>query len=288
MEGLISLNGKIVSSSEGKISVSDRGLLYGESVFESLRIYEGIPFLLDLHLKRLYESAHFLEFSLPFTFDEIENFVWVYLKKANLKEGFLRITLTSGNENLKGNFLIFTLNKQLPTSNDYKNGVKIQFSSYLKPNLFNYHSNLKTGNYLNSVLAKKEAQKNGFFESIFLSETEKVLECSNSNIFFINKNVLVTPALTNTPVLAGITRKIVLDLAKKMALPTSQRVISKDECDFFSECFVTNSFIGILPVTQIGKKPFGIGSVGSFTKLLSEKYQLLLEKEVELFRHKLQ
>lgn len=277
-ENLVLFNGKIVNESEAKISVFDQAILYGESIFESMRVTERTPLFLDLHLERLKNSAKVLGIKITFPLTEIKKNILNYLQKVKLSEGFLRLTLTGGSEDSAGNLFCFLLNKKLPLAENYKTGVKIKISDFKKPSLENFPSNLKTGNYLNSTLARRQAQEKGFYETILLDERGQVAECANSNIFFFKKTILVTPSLSHSPILDGITRKIILNLAKELGIVTSERVILPNEIPKFDECFLTNSFVGILPISEI-KNEFS-KPVGGMTKLLVENYEALVQKEI--------
>ncbi|KAA3596997.1 MAG: hypothetical protein DWQ06_14520 [Calditrichaeota bacterium] len=277
-EKIVLLDGKIVSENEAKISVFDQAILYGESIFESMRVTKRTPLFLDLHLQRLEVSAKILGVKIPFTLTEIKNSVLSYLQKTSLSEGFLRMTLTAGSEDSNGNLFCFLLNKKLPSIENYEIGVKVKISDFKKPSLENFPSNIKSGNYLNSTLARREAQEDGFYETILLDTKGRIAECANSNIFFFKKNVLVTPSLTHSPILNGITRKVALNLAKQFKITASERVILPNEIPNFDECFLTNSFVGVLPISEI-KNEFS-KPVGGMTKLLLESYEALIQEEV--------
>ncbi len=277
-ENLVLLNGKIVNENEAKISVFDQAILYGESIFESMRVTERVPLFLDLHLERLENSAKILGVKIPFPSKEIKNSVLSYLQKISSSEGFLRMTLTAGNGTSNGNLICFLLDKKLPILEDYENGVKVKISDFKKPSLEHFPSNIKSGNYLNSTLARREAQEKGFYEAILLDEKGQIAECANSNIFFFKKTVLVTPSLTHSPILDGITRKVILNLAKQFKITTSERVVLPNEIPNFDECFLTNSFVGILPISEI-KNEFS-KPVSGMTRLLLESYDSLIQKEI--------
>lgn len=277
-ENLVLLNGRIINANEAKISVFDQAILYGESIFESLRVTQRVPLFLDMHLQRLKFSAKILGIQIPFSLTEIKKNVLNYLQETEPSEGFLRITLTSGSKDLKGNLFCFLLNKKLPTSKDYENGVRVIISDFKKPSLEHFPSNLKTGNYLNSTLSRRKAQKEGFYETILLDGKGQVAECANSNIFFFKKTILVTPSLTHSPILDGTTRKVILTLAKRLKITTSERVILPNEIPNFDECFLTNSFVGILPISEI-KNEFA-KSVGEMTKILLDSYESLIQEEI--------
>lgn len=277
-ENLVLFNGKIVNESEAKISVFDQAILYGESIFESMRVTERTPLFLDLHLERLKNSAKVLGIKITFPLTEIKKNILTYLQETELSEGFLRLTLTAGSEDSEGNLFCFLLDKKLPSTKNYENGVKIKISDFKKPSLENFPSNLKTGNYLNSTLARREAQREGFYETILLDKKGQLAECANSNMFFFKKTVLVTPSLSHSPILDGITRKVILNLANQLKITTSERVILPNEIPKFDECFLTNSFVGVLPISEI-KNEFS-KSVGRMTKLLLEGYENLIQKEI--------
>ncbi|MEO0094167.1 MAG: aminotransferase class IV [candidate division WOR-3 bacterium] len=275
----IYLNGKILPLSKAQIPVLDRGFLYGDGVFESLRTYKGKPFLLEEHLKRLINGANLLKIKPVGSLYQLKSAVIKTLKANNFKEYYIKIILTRGkvkNHGLdfsnsigKPNLVILVEElKEYPES-VYSKGWKAIVSTVRRPNTPT--SRIKSLCYLDNALAKEEARKERANEAFMLDEKGHVVEGTVSNIFIVKSKTIFTPPLSN-PILAGVTRAFVLKLIKKLGLKCVEKIIFLKELNRCNECFITFSGAGIIPITRIGNKKIGNGKCGPITEKLINLY----------------
>lgn len=272
------INNKFVPEKKAKISVYDLGLLRGYAVFDFLRTYNGKPFYLKEHLKRLLNSAKIIGLKHNFTLEKLEKLVLKTLKKnQHLKEANIRIILTGGNSKdfitpSKPNLIIMiTPLKEYPREIYQKGGKLItQIFERILPQA-------KTIVYTQAIQFLQQAKKKKAIEVLLISQEGKILECTTSNFFAIiqhNKDfVLITPS--KEKILSGITRKIVIDLAKKIKIKVFEREIDVGEIKNFKEAFITASNKEILPIIQIDDYKINNGEIGEITKKLMDEFNKL-------------
>lgn len=281
MKEYIYLNGHYVLKNEAKISIFDRGFLYGDGLFETMRSYDGKIFKLKEHLDRLYNSSRELSIEVRFNKIQLEKDIYGLLKMNDLRNAYIRLTVSRGaseegivpsNKN-ESTVVIFA--KEFHSYPDflYENGMKtiIVKARQDQSSVLVKH---KTLNFLISVLAKIEVKEAGVDEGIFLNYNDSVAEGAVSNIFIVKNNVLITPA-NEDGILPGITRETVIELAKELLLEIEERHIKKEEIFSCGECFLTNSLMEIMPVALVDGVRIGNGRVGKITKLLSANYKKL-------------
>jgi len=276
----IYLNGKIVSIENAKISVLDRGLLYGDGVFESLRTYYRRPFLLDEHLKRLLAGARFLKIRAPYSLTQLKLAVFKTIAANQFREYYIKIILTRGEtrghgldpSNISGkpNLIILVEELKEYPKTLYAKGWKAIISSIRRTEIPT--SRIKSLCYLDNILAKMEAKKQGADEAFMLDERGHVVEGTVSNIFIVKLDTIYTPP-TEEPILSGITRNLVLKIAKRSAFKAVERAIDPKDLYNCDECFVTMSGAGIIPVTKIWNKKIGNGKCGPIAQKLILLYQ---------------
>lgn len=280
MENRVYLNGKILP--EAKISVMDRGLLYGDGVFESLRTYQGKPFLLPEHLRRLKHGLKILkikETRNQITETRMAEIIKKLMKVNHLKEAYLKIIVTRGKvkshgldpKKVRGKpTIIILVEKALKYPKEtYTKGWKAIISSIGRTNIPT--SRIKSLNYLDNILAKMEAQKAKADEAFLLDEKGVVIEGTISNVFIVKDKIIYTPSLKD-PVLPGVTRSFVIKLAKRAGFKVVEKSFPPKELYHADECFVTFSGAGIIPITYVNKKRIGKGKVGSITTKLINSY----------------
>ena len=285
MKNKIYLNGQILPLEEAKISVLDRGLLYGDGVFESLRTYKGKPFLLEGHIKRLLKGLKALKIRAPLSAGQLKSAVLKTIAANKFKESYIKIIITRGSakghgldpKNTAGKAsLIIMAEEQKPyPKNTFISGWKAIVSSIIRPNVPTSH--LKTLCYVNNLLAKAEAKKLGADEAFMLNEKGHLAEGSISNIFIVKHGILYTPSIEN-PILVGLSRNLVIKLAKQAAFKIIEKDITPKELYTADECFITFSGAGIVPITKIWNKKIGKGKCGSVTSMLIRFYQAETQK----------
>lgn len=263
------LNGKIVPENKAAISIHDIGLLRGYALFESLRVYAGVPFLIKEHYERLKKSADILKVKLPVGFEELSSIAAKLLKKNKLSDAALKIVLTGGNSS--GGFhynydvptLIIFFEKLHDFRTVYKEGVKLVTSEYLRP-----FAGIKSTSYLGAINRSHALEKENAFEVLYLNDS-KVLESQTGNFFMFIGDKLVTP---KKDILFGVTRNFILKIVEKL-FKVEERAILFSELKNATECLITGSCKEIVPVTQIDNIKIGNGKVGENTKQLIKLYQ---------------
>lgn len=281
MSNRIFLNDKIVKDTEGLLSTLDRGFLYGDGLFETLRTYGKIPFRLDDHVARLSNSAQYFDIPFHYTSQQIRQIIEQLLAANNLQDAYIRMTLSRG---LGVNGLIST-GTGIPTfvihtkplaaypASLYKTGVSL-ITSHIRRSATCPIACHKTLNFLTNYLIKREAAEKGAHDALILNTDNHIAECAVSNIFIIDKKTVITPS-SKANILPGITRKIILELCKENGIHASEELFGVERILRANEVFITNSLMEIMPVSKIDGHVVGKLVPGTITKLLHNKYKSL-------------
>jgi branched-chain amino acid aminotransferase len=286
MEQKIYLNGEFVSRGEAKISVYDHGLLYGDGVFEGLRTYNGRIFKLAEHVDRLYRSAKYICLDIPLNREKLAE---VVVKTAHLngqKDCYIRIVVTRGEgdlglapEKCKSATVFVIVDKiELYPEKFCREGIEIITVPTQRNNSQNLDPQVKSLNYLNNILAKIEAKNAGFKEAILLNGEGFVTECTADNIFIVENDILKTPP-TYVGVLDGITRRVVMEIAKKLSIEVREEIISRYNLFSAQECFLTGTAAEIIPIVKVDGRIIGDGKAGDITGKIRGAFKKLIEKE---------
>jgi branched-chain amino acid aminotransferase len=278
-ETKVYLNGKLLPLSQAALPVMDRGFLYGDGVFESLRTYGRQPFLLEEHIKRLLSGARSIRLRPPLSAGQIRSAVLKTLAANNFKESYIKIILTRGvakghglalnNTVGKPNFLIL-VEELKDNQAAFIGGWKIIISSIKKAELPT--ARLKSLCYLDNALALAEAKKAGANEALLLDHKGHIAEGSVSNIFLVKLDNIYTPP-AEEPILAGITRNFVIKLARQSAFRIVEKPLEPKDLYTCDECFLTMSGSGIVPVVAVWNRKIGKGKPGPITSQLQARYQ---------------
>lgn len=268
---IASLNNKFITLKEARVSCFDEGFLYGFGLFETMRAYNGKIFLIDRHLRRLAQSAKLINLKLKMPLTQIKLAMGQLLKINSLKDAHIRLTIWQGED--KVNTLIIARAFKTGPTKEYKAGFKAIISAF-RQNEQSLLSRIKSLNYLQSRLARQEAQRKKADEAILLNTQGFISEGSRSNIFIVKKNELATPSI-DCGCLPGITRQVVFDIAARMSLKIREKRILPKELFSADEAFATNSLIEIMPLTFVNGKPVGRAKPGEITKFILEKYRSL-------------
>lgn len=281
------INGKLLDKKDAKISVFDHGLLYGDGVFEGIRVYNCLVFKLEEHIDRLFESAHSIMLKVPLNKEELQEAVVNTLKVNTLKDAYIRIVVTRGEGDLglnpgkcKGNetVIIITDKITLYPEEFYQNGLEVITVPTVRNLPEALNPQIKSLNYLNNILAKIEAINCGYSEAIMLDSLGYVAECTGDNIFIVKKdNIYTPPQCMGT--LRGITRDTVLGIAKELKIPTHEHVITRHEMYISDECFLTGTAAEIVPVVKIDGRRIGEGKPGPMTKCLMQEFKKRVKTE---------
>lgn len=273
------ISGKLYDEEEASISVFDHGLLYGDGVFEGIRIYNKRIFLLNEHIDRLFNSAKAIALEIPVSKDELCKNIIDTCKANNLDNGYIRLVITRGKGTLglnpylcnKPEIIIITAKIQLYPDELYQNGLKIVTVGTVRNHPEAINPRIKSLNYLNNVLAKIEAINAGCLECIMLNHKGEVCEASGDNIFIVSNNIIKTPPV-NSGALVGLTRNKVLELASANKYEVSEETISRYDLYTADEVFLTGTAAEIISVVEIDKRSIGCGKPGLVTKELSLLY----------------
>jgi len=284
--GKIFLNGSFVNLSQAKISVFDRGFLYGDGLFETMRAYSGEVFRLGDHLERLFRSAKEIELSFSYSRKELKNIIKRILKINNLSDAYIRLTLSRGvseprliSELKSSPTLVIMARKFNPLSpSEYRKGWRATIVE-TRQNQASPVSRLKSLNFLNNILARKEAKARRVDEGILLNTLGDVTEASTSNIFLVRRGIVITPR-EESGLLPGITRGVVLELATSLGFKVFDRRVSPDELMGADEAFLTNSLIEVMPLVEIDGRRIGKGKPGPVTQRIHKAYQAIVKKEI--------
>jgi len=277
---VIYLDGKYVDSAEAKVSVFDHGLLYGDGVFEGIRIYGGNVYRLDDHLERLEMSAKALMLAVPLDRAAMSEVVCETCRRNNLKDGYIRLVITRGVGDLglapwlceKPSLFIIASKISLYPQEHYDNGLSIVTvpTRRIAPDAL--PPSVKSLNYLNNILAKIEARQAGALEAIMLNQQGYVAECTADNIFVIHKGTIITPA-ASAGALKGITRATIFDIAQELGIPMKEADLTRYDVWCADECFLTGTGAEVIPVVKLDGRVIGTGKPGPITGRLLTSFR---------------
>ncbi|MAS15053.1 MAG: branched-chain amino acid aminotransferase [Nitratireductor sp.] len=276
LEGFIWLNGEFVKWADAKIHVLSHGLHYASAVFEGERAYDGEIFKLTEHTERLHESARILGFTIPWSVQEIDDACRELLARQGFADAYVRPIAWRGSEmmgvsaqNNRINLAIAIW--QWPSYFDPEQrlkGIRLDMAEYRRPDPRTAPSKSKAaGLYMICTLSKHAAEAKGYADAMMLDWRGQVAEATGANIFFVKDGVLHTP--TPDCFLDGITRRTVIDLARRRGLEVVERAIMPEELEGFEQCFLCGTAAEVTPVSEIGPYRFEVGEI---TRLLMNDY----------------
>jgi branched-chain amino acid aminotransferase len=275
----IFIDGKYLDERDAKVSVFDHGLLYGDGIFEGIRIYNGRVFKLKEHIDRLFYSAKAILLNIPLSHAQLVKATVETCRKNKLREGYIRLIVTRGVGTLglnprtckKPSVIIIADKIQLYPPAYYQRGLDI----ITVPTTRNLHSALnpaiKSLNYLNNILAKIEANNGGCEEAVMLNAEGFVAECTGDNLFIVKNGALFTPPLS-AGALYGITRQTVIELAEAAGIKVSEPNLTRYDLFNADECFLTGTGAELIPVVKIDGRVIGTGRPGKLTRKLEDQY----------------
>jgi len=280
-ELLVYINSEFYPKSKASIPVYDHGLLYGDGVFEGIREYDGVVFKLREHIDRLYDSAKAIMLKIPMSKEEMVEAVLELLRRNNLRNAYIRLVVTRGVGDLgldprkcrKPNVIIIA--EPVLTLYDKESklrGARLIFSSVRKDRVDATNHQIKSLNYLNSILAKIEAIEAGADDAVMLDERGFVAETTSTNIFLVKNGRIITPTVASGA-LPGITRDFVIQLAKKLGYQVEEKDVTPFELITADEVFMTGTGAEIVPVTKIAGRVIGDGKAGKITLKLIEEFE---------------
>jgi branched-chain amino acid aminotransferase len=280
------IDGKFYPKADAKVSVFDHGFLYGDGIFEGIRLYEGNVFRLEEHLERLEMSAKAIMLQLPWTRKEIADIVCESCRRNNLTDGYIRLIISRGVGDLglspktcpKPSIICIADKITLYPEALYTTGMKIITAATRRISPAALPPMIKSLNYLNNILAKMEALQHGYHECIMLNDQGYVAECTGDNIFLIHKGRLLTPA-SHAGALIGITRQVALEVAEQLGLKLCETNLTRYDVWNSDECFLTGTAAEVIPVIEVDGRTIGNGKPGPMTARILESFRKKVSKE---------
>jgi len=284
----IFLNDGFVRKEDAMVSVFDHGFLYGDGVYETLRAYGGRLFRLRQHLTRLRRSASLIGLEIPIVEQDLIAVLQEAMTRNNLTDAYLRITVSRGEGNIgldprlcpRPTVVVISLPLQPYPIELFNTGVSLAIVNVRRNLATALPPMIKSLNFLNNILAKLEASRAGAFDGLMLNAEGHITECTTSNMFFVKDGCVHTPSAA-CGILDGITREIVLSLAREQKFQTEEGCYLPDALLEADECFLTNTTMEIMPVRDIDKRPIGNENRGPVTGRLRELFRANLPRFLE-------
>jgi branched-chain amino acid aminotransferase len=280
------INGNLCDREQATVSVFDHGLLYGDGVFEGIRVYNGKVFKLKEHIDRLYASARAIMLDIGMSEAAMIKATEETVKANEKKEGYIRLVVTRGVGDLginpatckKATVIIIVGDISVYPQEHYSKGIAIITSSVRRISPHQFDTRIKSLNYLNNILAKIEAANAGCMEALMLSAEGFIAECTADNVFAVRKGKLYTPHRSGSN-LEGITRGTVLGAAGRLGIPAEETTLTQYDMYTADECFMTGTGAEIMPVTEIDGRIIGDGKPGTVTESLRNEFWKIVKEE---------
>ena len=279
MPAKIWIDGRLVDKADAKVSVYDHGLLYGDGVFEGIRSYNGRIFECDAHLDRLFQSAKSIRLTIPLSREQLKQAMEETIRANNFSDCYICLVVTRGVGSLglspvrcerPSVFIITDLLEMYPREM-YEKGMAVITASVMRNQPNALSPRVKSLNYLNNILAKLEAIDAGVPEAVMLNHEGNVAECTADNVFIVRSGEVQTPA-TSDGILEGVTRKVMLELCRKLQIPVVEKTLQRHDLYVADEFFITGTGAEVVPVTKIDGRPISNGQPGPITRRLIEAF----------------
>jgi branched-chain amino acid aminotransferase len=284
MAATVNVNGRVFDQEHAVVSVFDHGFLYGEGVYETLRTFNGRPFLFDRHMQRLRNSSGMLSLTVPLSDGDLLDRCRETMQAAGLgggssNEAYIRVLVTRGVGELSYDpktcpvpTVIVIVKPQIdPPPEVYEWGVTIALVPIVRNHPGSVSPLIKSNNLLNNALAMQEAVRRGAFEGVMRNYRGELAECTQSNLFVVKDGVALTPPL-DAGLLPGITRAFLFDIAAEAGVSIQEAVLRDDDLFHADEVFLTNTTRGVLPATRVDEHTIGNGKPGPVTRALRAAY----------------
>jgi branched-chain amino acid aminotransferase len=282
MTATVNVNGRIAGERDAAISVFDHGFLYGEGVYETMRTYNGRPFLYDRHMRRLRRSADMIVLNVPLTDGELADRIaeTVAASGLNGSEAYIRVLVTRGIGELTydpkatpvPSVVIIIKPHVDPAADAFEKGVKVCLSPIMRNHPQSVNPMIKSNNLLNNALAMQEALRRGGTEAIMRNYRGELTECSQSNLFIVKDGAALTPPVA-AGLLPGITREYVMEIARELGLDARDQTLREEDLFNADECFLTSTTKEILPIVQVDERRVGSGTPGPVTRKLMSAFR---------------
>lgn len=279
-EQLIFLNGEFVSKKDAVVSVYDHGFLYGDGVFEGVRVYEGNVFRLQEHIDRLYDSAKSIMLSVPYSKQEMSDLVVETLRKNELQNAYIRVVVSRGVGNLgldpsscaRPQVIVIAEELALFPKELYKTGIDIVSVATRRTRADVLSPKVKSLNYLNNILVRIEANLAGVSEALMLNDQGYVAEGSADNVFIVKNGEILTPP-GYVGALEGITRNVIMEIAHELGFPMREQVFTRHDVYVADEVFLTGTAVEVIAVVKVDGRVIGDGKPGDCTNRLLEEFR---------------
>ncbi|MEW5946746.1 MAG: aminotransferase class IV [bacterium] len=274
-EGIVYIGGRYYAETEARISVFDRGFLYGDAVFETLRAYGGTIFLARRHVSRLFRSAELIGLKVPFSRGEMLGVLERVLKRSGIGDAYMRVSVTRGagapgpvpDPAAAPSVVVICRPVKPPPARAYERGVAVVTSRFRKAPPESFDSRIKSHSYLPNQLARMEAARAGAFECLMLDHRGRLAEGAMSNVFIVRGGTVLTPRSTGA-ILEGTRRELALRLARRLGIPAREDDVPSGAAARADECFITSAVCEMLPVVRIDGRRVGGGAPGEVTRRL--------------------
>jgi branched-chain amino acid aminotransferase len=285
MAATVNVNGRVFDQEHAVVSVFDHGFLYGEGVYETLRTYNGQPFLFDRHMRRLRKSAEMLSLAVPITNAEIDARFRETVRAAGLgdnpsREAYIRILVTRGVGELSydpaacptPSIVVIVKPHVAPPAEVFERGVKVALVEIVRNHPGSVSPLIKSNNLLNNALAMQEAFRRGGFEGVMRNYRGELAECTQSNLFIVKSGAALTPPI-DAGLLPGITREFLFEIGAEAAIPVREAVLKDADLLGADEAFLTSSTREIVPIVQVDDRRIGAGIPGPITRRLLDGFR---------------
>lgn len=286
MAATVSVNGRITGEHDAVISVFDHGFLYGEGVYETLRTYNGRPFMFERHLRRLRRSAAMIALDVPFTDEDLAARIGDTMAAADLDggEAYIRALLTRGVGELTYDIratpspsLVVIVKPHVdPPAWVYSDGVKVTIVGIIRNHPDSVNPLIKSNNLMNSALAMQEALRRDAFEGVMRNYRGELSECTTANLFVVKQGIVLTPPLASG-LLPGITRELVFEVGRDAGIEVRETVLEDDDLYGADEAFLTSTTRELVPITTVDDRVIGSGKPGPTTRTLLDAYRRLAQ-----------
>jgi len=286
MAATVNVNGRVSDQEHAVISIFDHGFLYGEGVYETLRTYNGQPFLFERHMRRLRKSAGMLALSVPMTDTEIDARFRETMRAAGLgdapdREAYIRILLTRGIGELTydpaatptPSVVVIVKPNVHPPQDVFERGVKVSLVGVIRNHPGTVNPLIKSNSLLNNALAMQEALRHGSFEGVMRNYKGELAECTQSNLFIVKDGAALTPPI-DAGLLPGITREFLFEIGATAGIPVREAVLKDEDLLGADEAFLTSTTREVVPIVKVDDRTVGSGKPGPITQALLEAYRL--------------
>jgi branched-chain amino acid aminotransferase len=286
MAATVNVNGRVSDQEHAVISIFDHGFLYGEGVYETLRTYNGQPFLFERHMRRLRTSAGMLALSIPLSDTQIDNRFRETMRAAGLgdapeREAYIRILVTRGIGELTydpaatptPSIVVIVKPNVAPAAEVFERGVKVSLVDIVRNHPGTVNPIIKSNSLLNNALAMQEAIRRGGFEGVMRNYKGELAECTQSNLFIVKNGAALTPPI-GAGLLAGITREFLFEIGASAGIPVREAVLKDADLLGADEAFLTSTTREVVPIVRVDDQTIGAGTPGPVSRALLEAYRL--------------